>query len=147
MDRAFDLPEPPAAVWPWFVQLGKGRAGWYFPRSIERFIPPARRGLRTIEDRFQALAVADVIPDWGGRDATFTVAVIDPPGTLVHRSVRGRVELSWAITLTSTAAGSRTHLRLRLGDVKHVSIARTAGEALDLLSIAGLAQGLRERLG
>ena len=32
MDRAFDLPAPPEVVWPWFVQLGKKRAGWYLPR-------------------------------------------------------------------------------------------------------------------
>ena len=35
MDRAFDLPAPPEDVWPWFVQLGKKRAGWYLPRSVE----------------------------------------------------------------------------------------------------------------
>lgn len=146
LDRAFDLPEPPETVWPWFVQLGKRRAGWYFPRSVERFFPPSRRGLRVIEDRFQGLTVGDVIPDWGGRDETFTVARVAPPKALVHRSVRGRVELSWAITLTPTAAGSRAHLRLRLGGVQHVSVARTAGGAVDLLSIAALARGLRERL-
>lgn len=31
MDRAFTLEAPRAAVWPWLVQLGKGRAGWYLP--------------------------------------------------------------------------------------------------------------------
>ena len=35
MDRGFDLPAPPDEVWPWLVQLGKRRAGWYLrrPRS------------------------------------------------------------------------------------------------------------------
>jgi len=146
MDRAFDLLAPPETVWPWFVQLGKRRAGWYLPLSVERFIPPRRRGLRSIDDRFQGLAVGDVIPDWGGSNETFTVALLDPQQSLVYRSVRGRVELSWAITLTPTATGSRAHFRLRLGDVKHIRLAGTAGGIVDLLTVAALARGVRERL-
>ena len=43
MDRGFDLPAPPDEVWPWLVQLGKRRAGWYLPGSVERLVPPSRR--------------------------------------------------------------------------------------------------------
>src|ERR1700722_5204720 len=32
MDRAFTVPGPVEQVWPWLVQLGKRRAGWYLPR-------------------------------------------------------------------------------------------------------------------
>ena len=39
MDRAFTVPAPPAAVWPWLVQLGKKRAGWYLPGRAEGFVP------------------------------------------------------------------------------------------------------------
>jgi hypothetical protein len=31
MDRAFTVAAAPAAIWPWLVQLGKQRAGWYLP--------------------------------------------------------------------------------------------------------------------
>ena len=31
MDRAFEVSAPPDVVWPWLVQLGKARAGWYLP--------------------------------------------------------------------------------------------------------------------
>jgi len=27
--RGIDIAAPPAAVWPWLVQMGYGRAGWY----------------------------------------------------------------------------------------------------------------------
>jgi hypothetical protein len=37
-------------------------------------------------------------------------------------------------------------LRLRLGSVRRIWLAETAGELFDLLTIAGLAAGLRERL-
>jgi hypothetical protein len=49
MDRAFTVAAPPDAVWPWVLQLGKRRAGWYLPGSVERFIPRGRRALRHID--------------------------------------------------------------------------------------------------
>ena len=51
MDRAFSLPAPPDVVWPWLVQLGKRRAGWYLPRWVERLVPRSRRGLRHLARR------------------------------------------------------------------------------------------------
>ncbi len=150
MDRAFTVPGTAADVWPWIVQLGKRRAGWYLVRRIERFLPPARRASRTIDPRWQGLTVGDVIPDYGGRHETFTVAEIDRPYTLVYSSRRRAMLLSWSIVLrpADEASGARTRvlLRLRLGPVKRVWLARTAGELFDVLTVAGLAAGLRERL-
>lgn len=146
MDRAFTLAAPPAAVWPWFVQLGKRRAGWYLPRSVERLVPVGRRALRRVDPALQGLAVGDVIPDWGGADATFEVAVLEPPSALVHVSTRGRVRLSWAIVLTGTDGVTRVHLRLRLGGVRRERLARVGGGLFDWLTILGLAAGLRERV-
>jgi hypothetical protein len=34
MDRQARLPAPPERVWPWLLQLGKGRAGWYLPADL-----------------------------------------------------------------------------------------------------------------
>ena len=146
MDRAFTVPGPPQTVWPWIVQLGKHRAGWYLPASVERFVPRARRAARRVEDRWQHLAVGDVIPDYGGADATFTVALIDAPHPLVYTSDRGRVHVSWVITLEPADGGTRVRLRLRLGPVRRKRLAEHGGGLLDLLTIAGMAAGLRERL-
>lgn len=148
MDRAFTVEGSPAEVWPWLAQLGKGRAGWYLPRPVERFVPPSHRAVRRTDPVWQGIRVGDVVPDYG-RDATFTVAVVEPPSTLVYRSRRGRTEVSWAITLrpvTPPDAVTRVHLRLRLGPVRHVRLAGTVGGLFDLLTIAGMAAGLRERL-
>lgn len=146
MDRAFTLPAPPEDVWPWFVQLGKRRAGWYLPGWVERLVPARRRALRRIDPALQGLTVGDVIPDWGGADATFQVEVLEPPRALVHVSTRGRVRLSWAIVLTGSASGTRVHLRLRLGGVRRERLARVGGGLVDWLTIVGLAAGLRERV-
>jgi hypothetical protein len=148
MDRAFDLPASPEDVWPWFVQLGKKRAGWYLPDTVERFVPPSRRALRRIEPSLLQLRVGSVIPDWGGRHETFQVAILEPPHALVHTTQRGRTFGSWAIVLTPYDEGSATHvqLRLRLAPVKRKRLAGSAGELLDASTIAGLAAGLRERV-
>src|SRR5579862_2507543 len=36
LDRRARLTATPEQVWPWLVQLGKGRAGWYMSRRLER---------------------------------------------------------------------------------------------------------------
>ena len=52
MDREAVLPGSAEQLWPWLVQLGKDRAGWYFPRWAERVIPAKGRGIRHL-DQFQ----------------------------------------------------------------------------------------------
>lgn len=147
MDRAFDVPAPPDQVWPWIVQLGKARAGWYLPAGVERLVPRGRRGLRHVDPRFQSLEIGDVVPDWGGRDASFTVAAIAPASHLLYRSTRGAMNLTWCLRLTPLSdGGTRLHLRLRLAPVRHRRLAETLGGLVDLATIAGLAAGLRERV-
>jgi len=150
MDRAFTVEAPPEAVWPWLVQLGKGRAGWYLPRAIERFLPAPRRAARSLNPAWLRLEGGDVIPDYGGRDATFQVAQIVPPSVLVYQSRRGRTNLTWSLALESVGNDpgrtTRVFLRLRMAPVRHKLLARTAGEGIDLLTVAGMAAGLAERL-
>ncbi len=63
------------------------------------------------------------------------------------------MQVSWSITL-SVLPGSRVdarpltriHLRLRLGSVRRKWLVKTAGELLDILTIAVMAAGLRECL-
>jgi hypothetical protein len=149
MDRAFTLQAPREAVWPWLVQLGKGRAGWYLPRGIERFVPGSRRAARSLNPAWLGLRAGDVVPDYGGRNATFQVAQITPPAALVYRSHRGPTSLTWSLSLEPVdddPGRTRVFLRLRLTPVRHKLLARTAGELMDLLTVAGMAAGLAERL-
>ena len=149
MDRAFTVKAPPEAVWPWLVQLGKGRAGWYLPRAAERFVPGSRRAARFLNPAWLHLEAGDVIPDYGGRSATFQVAQITAPSALVYRSRRGRTSLTWSLALESVSGEpgrTRVFLRLRMAPVRHQLLARTAGELVDRLTVAGMAAGLAERL-
>ena len=153
MDRAFTLDAAPAEVWPWLLQLGKQRAGWYLPGPVERLLPAGRRASRVLLPEDASLEVGDVVPDYGGPHETFEVVAVDAPHALVYRSARGRggrVAVSWAIVLapygTGPGASTRVQLRLRLGGLRRPWLAATLGEAFDLLTIAAMSAGLRERL-
>jgi hypothetical protein len=148
MDRGFTVTAPVADVWPWLEQLGKRRGGWYLPRRIERFLPRDRRALRRIDHAFLGLEPGDVIPDYGGRDETFEVVAIDRRDFIVYNSQRGRVSITWSIVLRPDAdtGGTRVLLRLRMAGVKRVWLATSVGGLFDLVTIAGMAAGLRERV-
>lgn len=149
MDRAFTVHAAPDDVWPWMRQLGKERAGWYLPRSVESLLPRSHRASRVIDVKWQSLTIGDVIPDYGGRNETLEVVEIAEPTSLVYRSRRGRTDLTWSITIEASqppSPCSRVFLRLRLAPVRHKLLASTAGELIDLLTVAGMAAGLSERL-
>lgn len=158
MDQRVELAASRETVWPWLVQLGKRRAGWYMPRSIERFVPPSRRALRRLDDRWTALSVGDVIPDWGPGEPRFEVLEIDPPCHLVYWSQRPRrprrgqprppMTLTWALALRELGP-RRTRLRLRLRvDLGHDAgpVVRYGGAFLDWATVQMMGRGLNERL-
>lgn len=158
MDRALDLERCPEDVWPWVEQLGKGRAGWYMPRAVERFVPRTRRAARTIQPRLLGLSVGDRIPDWGRGEPDFEVLQIEPPHHLVYWSERERkprrgvarppMRLTWSLVLSDLApAGTRLHLRLRI-DLGHPPgpVPRYGADLVDRVTVALLGRGLNERL-
>lgn len=75
-----DIEAPPEQVWPWLVQMGRGRGGWYSwdlldnggVRSAERIIPA-----------LQKIAVGDILPVKPNSSEGFAVLVLDPPRALV----------------------------------------------------------------
>lgn len=80
---AATLPAPPERVWPWLVQMGNGRAGWY---SWDRLDNGGRPSADRIVPKWQDLKVGDrlaMVPDGS---AHFTVELLDAPRTLVLSS-------------------------------------------------------------
>jgi hypothetical protein len=149
-DRSREIAATPEAIWPWLVQLGKRRAGWYMPARVERFVPPGRRGARAIDPRWQELAVGDRVPDYGGRHETLEVALIDPPHALVYRSERRGALFSWALLLRPVGMGrTDVHLRFR-GKVRSTGWRRRAlvllGDAFDWATTELMLRGLSERV-
>jgi hypothetical protein len=143
MDRTAVFDVPAAVLWPWVVQLGKSRGGWYWPRSVERLLPRRARGLRHLDPSF-ALAVGDVVPDYGP-DGSFTVERVEAPHVLVYSSVRKRTTFSWALLLTDLPDDRcRLHLRLRVSEAGRVM--QVLGDWFDHATVAAMFAGLRERV-
>jgi len=149
-DRTLEIAATPEAIWPWLVQLGKGRAGWYLPARVERIIPARRRGARRVSCQSQTLSVGECIPDYGGRGAELEVASISAPRVLVYRSERHRAAFSWALILTPISPDrTRVDLRFR-GRInstgwRYRAIVRI-GELFDRATTELMLRGLRERV-
>jgi hypothetical protein len=75
--RSILIDAPPASVWPWLVQMGFGRAGWYSYDPIDMSGTSSRR----ILPEHQSLAVGDLLPTHPG--GGFVVRIIDPERALV----------------------------------------------------------------
>ncbi len=146
MNTAFSVPARPEEVWPWFMQLCKNRAGWYFPRSVERFIPRHKRALHSISGPLQDHKIGDMIDDWGGKDGYLEVVRLTPPHTLVYMSTRAKLSMSWAITLWPTGNSTRVVIRLRLTSTGRQWFIKSFGGPIDRLTVLGLAKGMQERL-
>jgi hypothetical protein len=63
--RAITIDAPPEYVWPWIVQIGSGRAGWY---AIDRIDNGGVRSAEEIVPELQNLSVGDLIPMVVGKE-------------------------------------------------------------------------------
>jgi len=75
--RGITIDAPPEAVWPWLVQMGFDRAGWY---SYDR-LDVRGKSLETIVPKLQDLAVGDLMPM--SPEAGFEVKILEPGRALV----------------------------------------------------------------
>ena len=147
--RSAVIAATPAEIWPWLVQLGKSRAGWYLPRRVERLVPARRRALHVIDPRWQSVAVGERVPDYGP-NGYFDVAIVEPPTALVYRSERGTMRFTWALTLHALSA-SETELSIRFRarttrtGWRSTALA-TVGNLFDWATTELMVRGLRERV-
>lgn len=119
---AVTIAAPPHAVWPWIVQLGSGRAGWY---AYDRIDNGGKPSARRIIPELQHVAVGDVLP-WlpGATDgfvireliperALVLVALLQPSGGAVKSTGPAPpLRTSWALVL-EPLADERTRLLTR----------------------------------
>lgn len=78
--HARTIEAPITRVWPWLVQMGGGRAGWY---SLDRFDNAGRASARRILPELQSLEAGDLVPATPSDTSGFAVLRIAPPRLLV----------------------------------------------------------------
>jgi hypothetical protein len=87
---AVTIDAPPSRVWPWLVQMGVDRGGWYSWDRLDNF---GRRSTERIHPEWQAIAVGDRMTAKPDGSEWWEVAALEPQRFLCLRmslDLRGR---------------------------------------------------------
>jgi hypothetical protein len=125
-DHAVTIDAPPSAVWPWLVQMGWGRGGWYTARWVDRLLFPANGpSADRVEPELQDIGLGTFVPDGPPEtECGFHVVALEAERALVLRSNshlprswrdRATLDWTWAFVLTPVdgGRGARFHFRSR----------------------------------
>jgi len=111
VNHAITIQRPPHEVWPWLVQMGSGRAGWYAYDFIDN---GGHHSAKRILPNYQNVGVGSVLPALPGATDVFVVAQCEPEHSLVlaWRLPSGKNQTTWAFVLEEPQPG-RTRLLVR----------------------------------
>jgi hypothetical protein len=123
-DHAITIQAPASSVWPWLVQMGWGRAGWYTARWVDRLLFPANGpSADRIVPELQDLTVGAFVPDGAPETETgLWVVELVPERALVLRSNshlpmswrdRATLDWTWTFVLTPTQDDQATRFHFR----------------------------------
>ena len=102
--RALNIAAPPERVWPWLVQLGQGRGGFYSYDFLENAMGLDIQSANQILPEYQQLAVGDIIPVEPEGDG-FRVAAIETERLLLlYIDGEGEGEMTEYFRETDTAS-------------------------------------------
>jgi hypothetical protein len=144
--RVITINAPASSVWPWLVQMGFGRAGWYSYDPIDMSGTSANE----IIPEYQSLAVGDVVPTHPG--GGFLVKELDPGRSLVLYSdtemVRQQAEAAAADPELASPANLQVTSAI-MESTQPVDFAATWAFVLDPLPSGGtkLIERFRVRFG
>jgi hypothetical protein len=99
--RAVTVNGRPEEIWPWLVQIGFGRAGWYSYDILDNL---GRHSSEEILPEYQHLAPGDLIPLGPGEASGLYVKEIRPNESMVWWE-RKRQATSWVWGLYPTGDG------------------------------------------
>lgn len=157
--HAVTVDAPPRDVWPWLIQMGSGRGGWYSYDWIDNL---GRPSARTILPGFGAPAVGDIIPALPNATDRFVVWDVAADSHLIMGlPLAGGVHrATWGIVLEPRATGTRLYARARVarGLFGHTRLADVAVAAVRLVGpgahyvmqrrqLAGIAERVSGRPG
>jgi hypothetical protein len=125
-NHAITIDAPPESVWPWLVQMGWHRAGWYTARWVDKLLFPANwPSANRIVPGLQEINLGDFIPD-GAPETKCGLIVerLEPQRALALRSTShlpaswrekhmATLDWSWAFVLTPIDRGRRTRFLFR----------------------------------
>lgn len=81
--HAVTIHAPAAKIWPWLVQIGQGRGGFYSYELLENLVGCKMHNADQILPEFQHLKVGDTVPMHPKGDYPYVVAGIEPGRALI----------------------------------------------------------------
>ena len=115
LTHAITIAGNPRAVWPWLIQMGAGRAGWY---SYDFLDNGGRRSSAHLEPELQTIEIGAVFPALPGVTEGFTVLALEPYKSLIlgWPAPNGEPLVTWAFVLEEWGGRStRLIVRARAG--------------------------------
>jgi len=105
VNHAITIRRPPHDVWPWLVQMGSGRAGWYSYDFIDN---GGHASAKRILPEYQKIEVGAVFPALPKAKDAFVVAQYEPERSLVlaWRLPSGKYQTTWAFALETVQPNS-----------------------------------------
>src|SRR5688500_8133896 len=114
--HAITILAPATTIWPWLVQMGAGRAGWY---SYDWIDNGGRPSVKSIIPALQHLQVGDLLPAIPGKKDSFLVREVQPGRALIFvvplptalenpdtwLRLAGPLRVSWALILETINPG------------------------------------------
>lgn len=140
--RAISIAAPPAAVWPWLLQMGYRRAGFYSYRFDNAWVASPWR----IVPELQRVEVGDIMPTGPGEG--FTVKAMDRPRSLLLVIEEEAIHVSSSIVLEEVGeSGTRMigRLRVRFGRGLPLFLYRLLFDLGDFIMMRRMFLGIKER--
>ena len=140
--RAISIGAPPERVWPWLVQVGTKRAGWYSYDLLDNL---GQRSARRIIPELQGLVAGDVVPMSPDGKQGINVYSLDAPHSMVWGTPG---DTSWVWQLETQPDGTTrlvTRIRSRIRWTPMSIAFSVLMELGDFWMIRKMLHGLRER--
>ena len=161
--HAITVRAPAAAVWPWLVQIGQNRGGFYGYDVLENLMRLKVHSADTVHPEWQDLrAGEDYVTLDPGEDMKMTIAILDPERAFVVRSgapgeppqeagsfFRGELAWTWGFYL-EPLDGSTTRLIIRSRASWRATVPAACARVLGLepahfVMEEGMLRGIRDR--
>jgi len=140
--HAITIDAPPSRVWPWILQIGQDRGGFYSYSFLENLVGCEMHNTSEIVPEWQNRAAGDTVwfatPRHFGGQARMVAAIVEPERSMVlvtpadwkrlQSGERGR-EITWAFVLAPEGQGKTRLIARSRGDAHPPLFKRAANYA------------------